>query len=138
MLAVAGLTAEKMAIELLDAVRIVRTAGGLAIEHAASTAELARLEWAQESDNLRKFVLGLQLLTVLVGLTLLYSGGLVLTIAWDTPYRLHVMFLLPLLFAMASCLTWRFLGRLSQQREARFAAFSSELGKTVHLLRSHL
>lgn len=138
MLAVAGLSVEKIAIELLDAVRVARTASSVLIEHAASTAELARLEWEQESASLKKFVLAMESLAVLIGLTFLYSGLLIVAIAWDTPYRLYAMALLPLLFAIASYLVWCFLGRLSQQREERFTAFNAELGKTLQLLRSRL
>lgn len=138
MSAVMGPLAGKVAIELLDAVRIARTASGLLIEHAASTAELARLDWELESARLKKFVLGMQLLAVLIGLTLLYAGMLAVAITWNTQYRLYVMTALPLLFAIASWVTWRYLGRLSQQGEDRFAAVRAEVGKTLNLVRSHL
>ncbi|PTU30558.1 hypothetical protein CJD38_13705 [Stenotrophobium rhamnosiphilum] len=127
-----------MAIELLDAVRLARTASGLLIEHATSIAEAARLDWAEESARLKKFMLGMQLLAVLVGLTLLYAGVLIVALTWNTPYRMYAIAVLPLLFAMASYLAWRYLGQLSQKREERFAIVRTELSKTLYLLRSYL
>lgn len=138
MLEIVGLSAEKFIVELLDAVRKVRTASNLILDHAESITDLAHLEWELESVNLKQFLFGMQLFAVFVGLTLLYGGLLIAAIAWDTPYRFYILTLLPLLFAVASCVVWRFLGRISRRRKENFAGFSAELGKTLHLLRGDL
>lgn len=127
-----------VAVELIDAVRIARSAGGLLIEHAALTAELARSDWEQEQARLKRLLFTTLLYAILVALALLHVSVVALAAAWDTPYRVHSAIAMLVLWLVGAVLVRRRLQRISAEGEGRFAASRAEFGKTMDLLRSHL
>lgn len=134
--------AEKFAgavvVELLDAVRLARTAGGLLLEHATLTAELAQADWQEERARIKQLIFTTLLYAILIGLVLLHLSALALVAAWDTPYRVHVTAALLLLWVGCTLAVRLRLRRIGAEGEGRFAASRAELQRTAELLRRHL
>ena len=127
-----------VAVELIDAVRIARAAGGLLLQHAVLTADLARSDWAEEQVRIKRLLFTTLLYVVFISLALLQLGALIMVVAWDTPYRIHATAAVLLLWIAGAVLLQRRLQRISAESEGRFAASREELGKTVDILRRHL
>jgi uncharacterized membrane protein YqjE len=136
------LGAEKFAgafvVELIDAVRVARSAGGMLLEHAALTAELAQSDWQEEQSRLKRLLFSILLYTLLLGLVLLHVSALVMMLAWNTPYRVHAVAGMLLIWSVALLLVRRRLQRISAEGDGRFNASREELRKTLHMLRQHL
>lgn len=137
-----AVAAEKFAgaavVELIDAVRIARSAGGLLLEHAVLTAELAGSDWEAEKLRLKRLLFSTLLYVVFISLALLQLGALIVVVAWDTPYRIHAAAAVLLLWLACAGLIRRRVRRITADSEGRFAASRAELGKTVDILRRHL
>jgi uncharacterized membrane protein YqjE len=127
-----------IAVELLDAVRLARTAGSLLLEHATLTAELAGADWQEEEARLKRLIFTTLLYAILIGLVLLHFSAVAVLAAWDTPYRVHAAVLMLLVWIGCAVAVRLRLKRVAQQGERRFAASRAELGKTLELLRRHL
>lgn len=118
--------------------RIVRTAGGALLVQAALHAELLRVEWAEEKGRLQKMVMA-----VLLGFACLFGlmmalGALLLSVCWDTPYRVPAVVTLIALYGLGLALAWRWLQSQSSLSEQSFRATRTELAADVELLRSQL
>ena len=134
--------AEKFAgavvVELIDAVRVARSAGGMLLEHAALTAELARSDWQEEQSRLKRLLFTLLIYALLLGLVLLHVSAVAVVAAWNTPYRVHAVAGMLAVWIAATLLARRRLRAIAAQGEGRFSASREELRKTLDMLRQHL
>jgi uncharacterized membrane protein YqjE len=127
-----------LAEEVLDAVRKLRSSGGLLLDHVGVAAELAHVEWREERSRLKRFLLTMMIGAVLLALALLHLGVLVLLAVWGTPFVLPVATALTLGYSAAFFGAWRRLQRVGGDTGAGLSEAWSEIHKTVTLLRRHL
>jgi uncharacterized membrane protein YqjE len=117
---------------------IVRDAGGTLLDQAALHAELLRVEWAEEKVRLRQMAAAL-----LVGfaclLALLFAlGVLLLSVYWDTAFRVPAIATLIALYALGAALAWRRFRAQAARGDDSFAASRTELAADLQLLRSQM
>ena len=118
--------------------RIARTAGGALLVQAGLHAELLRLEWADGKSRLQRTVLaGLVGFACLLGL-LLALGALLLSVTWDTPYRVPAAVAMVAVYGLGVVLAWRRMQAQARLGEQSFAASRTELAADVALLSSQL
>ncbi len=126
------------AINPLDVVRMLRSAGAALFSQAALHGQLARVEWAEEKDRLLKL-----LLVGLLGFAgllcvMLFAGALVLAFSWDTAYRIPAAIALIVAYGLGTGFAWSRLQLLSAQGSQAFAATREELAADLSLLKSKL
>lgn len=125
-------------INPLDAIRVLRSAGGALFDQAILHGELARIEWAQEKNRLLKMLASTLVGYMCLSCTLLFSGALVLAFCWDTVYRIPAATALPALYGLGAAVSWRRFQTLSALSGQSFAATRVELAADMVLLRSRL
>ena len=125
-------------IDLLGALRIVRTAGGALCTQAGLYGQLARIEWLEEKIRLRSMLLMALLGFASVLCVMLFTGIAVLALSWETAYRLPAVIALLLFYAAGMALAWYRLRALSASGSRSFAALREELSIDAALLRSRL
>lgn len=131
-------TSDSAAINPLDVVRMLRSAGAALFTQAAMHGQLARLDWAEEKARL------LQMLIVgLIGFAgllcvLLFAGALVLAFSWDTSYRVQAAIALVVAYGLVTGFAWSRLKALSALGNQAFAATREELAADLALLKSKL
>jgi uncharacterized membrane protein YqjE len=129
---------DSAAINPLDVVRMLRSAGAALFTQAAMHGQLARIEWADEKARL------LQMLVAgLVGFAgllcvMLFAGGLVLAFSWDTAYRIQAAIALVVAYGLITGFAWSRLKALSARGNQSFAATREELAADLALLKSKL
>lgn len=129
---------ESTLLNVLDIIRLLRSAGGTLFAQTALYAELARVEWEEEKNRLLKM-----LLVILLGLAcllcaMLFVGTLVLALSWETVYRIPVLIALIVVYGGGTGLAWRRFQILSMQSTQSFAATREEIAADISLLRSKL
>jgi uncharacterized membrane protein YqjE len=132
------LTADSAAIHPLDAIRLLRSAGGTLFSQAALHAQLARVEWEEEKGRLLKM-----LLVILLGFAgalcvMVFIGVLVLAFSWETAYRIPASIGLIAVYALGVVIAWRRLQALSALSGQAFAATREELAIDIAMIRSKL
>ena len=131
-------TPDSAAINPLDAVRMLRTAGGALFTQAAMHGQLARMDWAEEKTRLLQI-----LLAGLIGFAgllcvLLFTGALVLAFSWDTAYRAQAAVALVVVYGLLAGFAWSRLKALSARGSQAFAATREELSADLAMLKSKL
>lgn len=126
------------AMDTLHVLRILRKAGGSLLVQGTLHGQLIRLEWAQEKDRLLKM-----LLVTLLGFSclicaMLALGTLALLLSWDTPYRVHVLVALVVLYFGTTWYCWLQFQRLSAASARAFAATRAEIEADIDMLRDSL
>ncbi|MDP9140204.1 MAG: hypothetical protein M3O62_05345 [Pseudomonadota bacterium] len=122
----------------LDAVRILRAAGGALLAQATLHGRLARVEWAHEKLRLSK-MLAVALMGFASLLCVMLSvGGLLLAFYWDTSYRIPVALTLIALYGVGTGIAWRRFQALSALGSQSFSATREELAADIALLKSAL
>jgi uncharacterized membrane protein YqjE len=129
---------ERAGLSPLNAVRILQHAGGALSVQALLHGQLAAVEWEEEKHRLLRM-----LAITLVGFAcllcaLLFAGGLALSAAWETGYRIHVLGLLVLLFGFGTAIAWRRFEANSSAGERTFAASREEFAADVAVLKATL
>lgn len=124
-------------INPLDAIRILRRAGGALFEQSLLHGQLARIEIDVEKHRLTRM-----LLVTLVGFAcllcgLLFAGGTLLMSVWETGYRVHAGFGLAILFASGTLIAWRRFRFWSAMGGNVFAASREELAADAALLQEN-
>ena len=122
----------------LEALRIMRSAGGALIVQAGLHAQLARVEWAEEKIRLLKMLLLTLLGFACVLCVMLLTGALLLALSWNTPYRVEVALLLLAVYALGALVAWRRFQVLSQRSSQAFAATREEIAADIALIRSRV
>lgn len=133
-----GQGAVATAAAVLSAARVLRAAGGALWAQAGLHGELARVEWAVEKQRLLRQLTLLALGLALAAGALFAAGGLLLVIAWNTPWRLAAAIALPLLYGLSAVLVVRRLRVEAARAAPAFAATRQELAADLALLRSRL
>lgn len=122
----------------MSVLRSVRSAGGALLDQARLHGELLELEWTQEKSRLRSMMTALLLgFACLLGL-LFALGALLLSLYWDTPYRVPAVAALVALYGVATGLAWRQFQMQAELGAGSFAASRTELAADLQLLRSRL
>jgi uncharacterized membrane protein YqjE len=122
----------------VSVLRIVRSAGSALLDQAVLHGELLSVEWTQEKDRLRRMAAAAVLgFACLLGL-LFALGALLLSLYWDTPYRVPAVASLVVLYGVGAVLAWRRLLAQANLGAESFAASRAELAADVQLLRSRM
>ncbi len=131
-------TTDSAAINALDVVRLLRSAGAALFTQAAMHGQLARVEWAEEKTRLSQMlVVGLIGFASLL-CAMLVIGALVLAFSWDTAYRIDAATALLVAYGLVAGFAWRRLKGLSARSSQAFAATREELAADMALLKSKL
>jgi uncharacterized membrane protein YqjE len=131
-------TPDSAAVNLLDALRIVRSAGQALLTQAALHGQLARIEWAQEKRRLLAMFVALLLGFACLLCVMISVGALVLAMYWNTAYRIPAIAALIALYALGTLLAWRRFQVLAARSDQSFAATREELEADMALLKSRL
>lgn len=132
------MTTEPTSIDPLEALGILRSAGGALFDQAVLHGQLARIEWAQEKERLLKLLASTLLGYACLLCALLSAGALVLALCWETGYRIPAALALTALYALATVFAWRRVRALAALGGESFAATRTELAADMALLRSKL
>ena len=125
-------------INPLDAIRILRSAGGALFVQALLHGQLARIEWEEEKNRLLKMLAVTLLGFACLLCVLLFTGALVVATTWETAYRIPAVAGLVLLYAFGTAAAWRRFQTLSALGAQVFAASSEELAADAALLKTSL
>lgn len=131
-------TRESDGFNPLDAIRLLRTAGGAMFDQAVLHGRLARIEMEEEKHRLTRLLVIVLLGFACLLCVMLFAGGTVLAAAWDTGYRMHVAIGLILLNAVGVVIAWRRFQAWSALSGNVFAASREELAADAALLKSSL
>jgi uncharacterized membrane protein YqjE len=122
----------------VNVLQLLRGVAGALLDQASLHGELLGVEWAQEKNRIRSMVTAMLLgFACLLGLLAALSL-LVLSLYWDTPYRVAAIVGLAALYAVGMTLAWRRLRSQAELGTRSFAASRSELAADVQLLRSQI
>jgi uncharacterized membrane protein YqjE len=117
---------------------VLRSVGGALLDQASLHGELLGLEWSEEKSRLRRMAIALLLgFACLLGL-LSALGALLLSVYWDTPYRVQAIAILAALYGLGAVFAWRQLRTQTDRGKESFAASRAELAADVRLLRSRM
>ena len=131
-----ALTVKSAGINLLDAVRVLHSAGGALFVQAGLHGQLARVEWEEEKNRLLKMLAVTLLGFACLLCVLLFAGGLVLAATWETAYRIHAVAGLLVLYAVGTAAAWRRFHALSALSGQIFAASREEFAADAAMLRT--
>jgi uncharacterized membrane protein YqjE len=134
----AGAGAARAAINPLELVAALRSAGKPLFAQLALHGQLVRIELAEERNRLLKMAVAT--LVCFIGLlcTLILAGVVALAFAWDTPYRIPAAIAVVGVFVLVTGLAlWR-LRVLSALGSQSFAATREEIAADLALLRSRM
>lgn len=125
-------------INLLNAMRTLRSAGGALFTQAALLGQLAQVEWAEEKARLLTMMVFALLGFAALLCLMICAGALVLACVWETAYRLHVAMILLALYGFITGLAWRRLQALATIGGHSFAATRAEFSADLALLKGKL
>jgi len=132
------MNSDSSSINPLEAIRVLRSAGGALLDQAILHGELARVEWAQEKERLLQMLANALAGYMCLFCTLLFVGALLLAFCWETVYRVPAASALTALYALGTVVSWRRFRALSALSGQSFAATRAELAADMALLRSRL
>lgn len=122
----------------LDLFKLLRSAGSAISAQAALHKELIQVEWEEEKDRLSRLLV-FALVGLLCGICFLFSLSLLaIALSWDTAYRLHVLFALPVIYAIVLLWVWRRIQNLLALSSRTFSATREELAADLALIKSRL
>jgi uncharacterized membrane protein YqjE len=137
---VTGMNASKDAssINPLQVLSVVRSASSALFAQATLHAQLAQVEWEEEKQRLAKM-----LIFTLMGFAcflclLFFVGAFVLTLSWDTEFRIPVF--MALIFCYFLALLWAGfkLSLLAEQGSNSFAGTRAEIAADIALIKRAL
>jgi uncharacterized membrane protein YqjE len=133
-----GGPAQPAAINPLELIAALRSAGKPVFAQLALHGQLLRIELAEERNRLLKMVAAT--LVCFIGLlcSLILAGVAALAFTWDTPYRIPAAIAVIGVFVLVTGLTWWRLLALSAQGRQSFAATREEIAADLALLRSRM
>ncbi|MBA3582019.1 MAG: phage holin family protein [Gammaproteobacteria bacterium] len=120
----------------LDAIRILRSAGGALIGQISLYGQLAEVEWAEEKERL--FKMGLILLGGLACLlcAMLFVGVVVLMLSWNTEYRLIAGVSLIFVYLAGLGVAYKYFNSCLKRSVRAFSATREEIAADIEMLRS--
>ena len=125
-------------IDLMNAIRILRSAGGALFAQAVLYGQLVQVEWAEEKSRLLKMLVITLLGFACLLCVMLFVGALVLAFSWETAYRVPAVMTLIAVYGIGTYITWRRLHALSALGGQAFAATREELAADMALIKSRL
>ena len=128
-------TTESSIINSFDIIRLLRSASSA---QAVLHSQLAQVEWAIEKNRLFQMLLTTLLGFACVLCLLIFGGVLVVVCSWETPYRIHAIVALMVIYALGlafACYRFKTLSALSSQA---FLATREELAADIALIKSKL
>lgn len=125
-------------IDPLKALRLLRSAGAAILSQAGLYGQLARVEWAEEKSRLVKMAILVMLAIVCALCTALFVGILVLTLSWNTEYRIHAVLAVTFAYGLGVVLACYRLKSLSVLGDQSFAATREEIAADMALVKSKL
>ncbi len=137
---ITGMNASKDAssINPLQVLSVVRSASSALLAQATLHAQLAQVEWEEEKQRLAKM-----LIFTLMGFAcflclLFFVGAFLLTLSWDTEFRIPVF--IALIFCYLLALLWAGfkLSLLAEQGRNSFAGTRAEIAADIALIKSAL
>jgi uncharacterized membrane protein YqjE len=130
--------AKPAAINPLELIAALRSAGRPLFVQLALHGQLLRIELAEERNRLLKMVAAT--LVCFIGLlcTLILAGVVALAFTWDTPYRIPAAIAVVGVFVLVTGLAWWRLRVLSALGSQSFAATREEIAADLALLRSRM
>jgi uncharacterized membrane protein YqjE len=130
--------AKPAAINPLELIAALRSAGKPLFVQLALHGQLLRIELAEERNRLLKMVAAT--LVCFIGLlcTLILAGVVALAFTWDTPYRIPAAIAVVGVFVLVTGLAWWRLRVLSALGSQSFAATREEIAADLPLLRSRM
>jgi len=132
------MTPHSSAINVLSAIRTLRSASGALLDQIALHGQLAQVEWGEEKNRLLKMLGGALLGFACLLCVMLSLGALVLALCWQTAFRIPAAAVLVALYGLGTGLAWRRFAALSALSGQSFAATRVELAADLALLRSKL
>lgn len=129
---------EAGSIHLLRVIHLLRSAGGDLLAQAALHGRLVELEWIGEKRRLAEMLGALIVAASALLCMLIFTGILVLAVAWNTDYRIPTMFGLIAVYAIGFGLAWQRLAIRSAEGNASFAATRAELKADLAFLKPRL
>jgi len=132
------MTPDSTAINALNAIRTVRSAGGALFDQVALHGQLAQVEWGEEKNRLLKMLVGAVLGFACLLCVMLSLGAVALALCWEMAYRIPVAAVLVALYGLGTGFAWRRFAALSALSGQSFAATRVELAADLALLRSKL
>jgi uncharacterized membrane protein YqjE len=122
----------------LDAIRVLRSAGGALIDQLALHGQLVHIQFKEEKIRLLKmFIVTLMGLGCLLCL-MLFVGIFVLAFYWNTEYRIPAAILLIAIYALGCGVAWFRLKTLLALGDQAFASTREELAADIAMLKSRL
>lgn len=115
--------------------RVRRLVGAL-LQHLATRGELLAAEVAEEKARLIQTAIAAGLLVFCAAMVMFFLGIMVLVLAWETPYRTTVAWLLPVVFLLLTGGAFAWLKSLTSRKTALFHDSLRELRQDAQALRS--
>ena len=122
----------------LQVLSVVRSASSALLAQTMLHAQLAQVEWEEEKQRLSKM-----LVFTLIGFAcflclLFFVGALILTLSWDTQYRIPVFLILIFCYFLALVGAGFKLYVLAEQGSNSFAGTRAEIAADIALIKSVL
>ena len=122
----------------LGALRLLRSAGGALFAQAALHSQLARVEWAEEKIRLTRIAIAAIVALISTICLLLLGSFVVLALSWNTPFQIHVIVGVLVVYLVAILLSIRALMRQIALGALSFAATREEIAADLALLKAKL
>lgn len=134
----AGAGAAHAAINPLELIAALRSAGKPLFAQLALHGQLVRIELAEERNRLLQMVVVALLCFIALLCAMILAGVVALAFAWDTPYRIPAAIAVVGVFVLVTGLAlWR-LRVLAARGRQSFAATREEIAADLALLRSRM
>lgn len=132
------LSTESTDLNPLNAIRVLRSAGGTLFTQATLHAELVQVEWAEEKSRLLKMHMATLLGFACLLCIMLMFSVLVLSLIWETAYRIPSIIGLIIVYGFGIAIAWSRFQMLSALGGQSFAATREELSADIALLKSRI
>ena len=126
------------AFDPLNAIRLLRSAGGALYGQAELYGQLACVEWAEEKRRLTKMIATTLIGAIFLSCTLIFFGLLVIALSWDTAYRIPALLTLMVGYGGGIAICWQKLQTLSALGSQSFSATRQEMAADLALIKSKL
>lgn len=133
-----GAGAAHAAINPLELIAALRSAGKPLFAQLALHGQLVRIELAEERSRLLQMVVAALLCFIALLCAMILAGVVALAFAWDTPYRIPAAIAVVGVFVLVTGLAlWRLRVLVARGRQS-FAATREEIAADLALLRSRM
>jgi uncharacterized membrane protein YqjE len=131
-------SSNKSTISPLNAIHVLRSAGGALLAQLGLHGRLAEIEWKEQKLRLLKMTLFALLGFTCLLCVMVFAGVLILAFSWDTEYRILAALLLLAAYCAATGYAWSRFKTLAALSHGAFAATRAELAADIALIKSKL